>query len=394
MTKTIVREIHGDEMLEIMFALTFYAFHSSPPFRDKAEFHETLKGRKDAIYFALYKGDTPVSCAAGAALTQNVRGALFDMGGVWGVATDPPARRKGFSKRVLARLLAGFREAGRPLSCLYPFRESFYERLGYVTFPQPRTAKLAPSALWPLLGRDLGGEVELTLISDGLDTYRHYTRKVQQRVHGMALFDHMEKSLAQRNNVWLAQATVGGNLVGVMMYDLKGERPTEFNMRVSRFYYDTSQARYLLLEWIARHIDQIESLEIRLPPFELPETWLADLKVSTETPWRTPMGRVVDVSQIGGMQIGPGRFSAQVTDPLCPWNEGMWRFETAEGVLQVGKATTAECELNIQALAALIYGTHDPGDFAIRGWGNPSPQVQAAMRRMFPPRSPYLHELF
>ena len=61
---------------------------------------------------------------------------------------------------VLARLLASIREDGRPLSCLYPFRESFYERLGYVTFPLPRTAKLTPSALLPLLKEDLGGEIE------------------------------------------------------------------------------------------------------------------------------------------------------------------------------------------------------------------------------------------
>jgi len=38
-----------------------------------------------------------------------------------------------------------------PGLCLYPFRESFYERLGYVTFPQPRTARFSPQALLPLL---------------------------------------------------------------------------------------------------------------------------------------------------------------------------------------------------------------------------------------------------
>jgi hypothetical protein len=54
----------------------------------------------------------------------------------------------------------------------------------------------------------------------------------------------------------------------------------------------------------------------------------------------------------------------------------------------------ADCNLTIQALAALVYGTHDPEDFAIRGWGNPSPEVQAVMREMFPPMQPHLHEYF
>jgi hypothetical protein len=45
-------------------------------------------------------------------------------------------------------------------------------------------------------------------------------------------------------------------------------------------------------------------------------------------------------------------------------------------------------------LTALVYGTHDPDDFAIRGWGDPSPAVQAAMRGVFPPLVPHLHERF
>jgi hypothetical protein len=47
------------------------------------------------------------------------------------------------------------------------------------------------------------------------------------------------------------------------------------------------------------------------------------------------MGRVVDVARIGGMETGPGGFTARVSDPLCPWNEGVWRFETVDGKLQV-----------------------------------------------------------
>jgi hypothetical protein len=67
---------------------------------------------------------------------------------------------------------------------------------------------------------------------------------------------------------------------------------------------------------------------------------------------------------------------------------GVW------GVLQVSPAKHADCALSIQALAALLYGTHDPGDFAFRGWGDPSPQVQATMRAMFPRMLPHMHEMF
>ena len=135
-------------------------------------------------------------------------------------------------------------------------------------------------------------------------------------------------------------------------------------------------------------------VELWLPPFERPESWLADLHPSLESPARGPMGRVVDVAQLGGMETGPGSFTARVVDPLCPWNEAVWRFETVDGHLEVAQAGQPDCQLSTQAVAALIYGTHDPGDFVFRGWGDPPMGLQTTMRTMFPARQPYLHEYF
>jgi predicted acetyltransferase len=327
-------------------------------------------------------------------MTQNVRGTLYGMGGIWGVGTAPAARRRGYSRRTLARVLAAARERGTALSGLYPFRESFYERLGYVTFPQPCKVSFDPAALLPLMQQDLGGRVERLAVDEGFDVYQVYLEKMREGTHGMALFDHVDRERVQRANVWLALAWFDGELVGGMEYALKGTRPTEYTMHVYRFSAHTSVGKYLLLQWIARHIDQAERVEMTLPPFELPETWLADLNVVPEPVFRAPMGRVLDVAKIGGMETGPGRFSARISDPLCPWNEGMWAFETLDGLLQVAEAHEANCQLTIQALTALIYGTHDPSDFPIRGWGDPSPELQAVMHKIFPPRQPHMHEFF
>jgi predicted acetyltransferase len=395
MTEVTIRRMPTEEMLDVLFPLTSYAFHSSPPFHDEEKWQERIRRREGVTYFALFEDNAPAASIASTAMTQQVRGRAYGSGAIWGVATHPTARRKGYSRRLMARVLAADREAGRPMSTLYPFRESFYERLGFVTFPLPRKARFAPAALVPLLGQDLGGEVKMVLIGDGYDAYRDYLYRLQRRVHGMGVFDHGSKAQVQIDKrSWMAQARVDGELVGLMLYELKGERPTELAPTVYRFYYDTSQARYLLLQWLAQHVDQASEIELWLPPFEQPETWLSDLKVETESLVRAPMGRVVDVAEIGGMQTGPGRFAAEIRDPLCPWNEDVWQFETVGGVLKVSRAAEAGCYLATQALTALVYGTHDPGDFALRGWGDPPPEAQAAMRVMFPPMVPFLHEYF
>jgi hypothetical protein len=168
----------------------------------------------------------------------------------------------------------------------------------------------------------------------------------------------------------------------------------EYALRAGRFYYHTSRGKYLLLQWIARHVDQANRAELWLPAFEHPETWLSDMNIALDRPPFTPMGRVVDLAQIGGMQSSPGRFSVRVRDPYCPWNEDTWRLVTDNGRLQVRRGGEPDCELSIQGISALVYGAHDPGDFPIRGWGDPSPELLGTMRRMFPPKLAYLHEWF
>lgn len=400
MADTTIRQLEAEEKLDTMYTLSTYAFRPSPPLADREEWATGSKIREQWTYLALFEDGRPVAGAASTPMTQQVRSAIYGLGGIIAVATDPAARRKGYSRRVLSALLATVRDQGRPLSALYPFRESFYERLGYVTFPLARIARFSPLALLPLAKQDLPGRVERMLLADGRALYRDYMEHMQARTHGMALFELLDTGPGRRNQPWLAVARAGDEVLGMMAYSLVGEEVTDFLMRAVQFYYNSSLGRYLLLQWIAHHADQASRVEMRLPAYEWPETWLADLHIKTESAERAPMGRVLDVAGIGGLHTGPGRLAVQVSDPICPWNEGTWQFETVDGRLQVSRldsrrrASHANCALPIQALTALVYGTHDPGDFAFRGWGQPPSDVQATMRTMFPRLVPHIHEYF
>ncbi len=389
-----VRPIQGQEMLDAIYALGQYCFHPSPPFEDREEWMERVRSRKGVTCHAVYEGETAVSVAASTAMTQNMRGTLFPASGVWGVATHPAARRKGFVRQIMASLLSAERDSGKAFTNLYPFRESFYERLGYITFPLVKIAKFAPAALSPLLKLDLGGEIELKPISEAYETYLQYLAELRKQRHGMGVFDAGDQAVANRNRVWTALARFDGKIEGLMLYALQGEHISKFNFNATRFYYQSSRARYLLLNWIARHVDQADRAEIRLPADEYPETWLADMQVNLDVAQPAAMSRVLDVARIGGMQAGEGSFTAQIIDPLCPWNQGAWRFEGCDGRLVVTKTAKADCELTIQGLSALVAGVHDPQDFALRGWSNAGQAVQAVQRAIFPERRPYLHEQF
>ncbi len=394
MPAVAIRQLHGDEAIDTVFPLTAYAFTATPPLPDLEERRAALRQREGVSYFALFEDGAAVACAAGIAMTQHVRGRLLPAGGVWGVATAPVARQKGYAKRLMGTLHAHMRDLGQPLACLYPFRESFYERLGYATFPLVQKVRFRPEAARSLLQRDLAGHVARLPLADGHATYRAFLDRLRRRCHGLALYDHWSPGLASHYRYWLAVASVDDEPAALMVYDLKGETIGDFKLRAIHFYHLTAQGKYLLLAWIARHTDQAGQAELWLAPGELPETWLADLKIEREAPVRAPMGRVLDVTGLDGLNTGPGAFVARVRDPACPWNEGVWSFATHDGRLRVEAAKRADCDLSIQALSALVYGTHDPADFAWRGWSDAGPEALAAMGAMFSREQPHLHEMF
>jgi hypothetical protein len=224
-------------------------------------------------------------------------------------------------------------------------------------------------------------------IVDGFAAYQSFLPQEQQRVHGFGRFTPiMETSLQDKNDYWLAIARVQGEIKGMMLYKI-----TEYaeDMKVEHFWYEDIQGRYLLLEWFARHIDQIKEIEVTLPPYEHPETWWPDMKIRV-TSIEPPLGRIIDIARLSGLHTGSGRFTARIRDEYCPWNEGTYQFESVDGRLQISTGKEADCELTIQALTALIYGTHEPATFEWREWGNPSTEIQTVMQAMFPPMQPYL----
>jgi predicted acetyltransferase len=389
-----LRQLEGGEMLEALYTLNSYSLHPSPPFQNKEEWLEVVRERKGINCHAVFEDDTPVSIAVSTPMTQNMRGSLYPASGIWGVSTAPSGRRKGYCRKTMASLLSAERDSGKVFSNLYPFRESFYERMGYVSFPLTKIAKFMTLSLFPLLKMELGGEIRLQYIGEAYDVYRDYLAQMRQHRHGMAFFDFGDRGRANQNLLWTAFAEFGGKIEGLMLYRTLGEEVSKYNFMATRFYYKTSRARYLLLNWIARHIDQADRAELWLPDDEYPETWLADMQLKVEFTVRPAMNRVLDIEKIGGMSVGEGSFSARIIDPLCPWNEGCWRFESRGGKLDISRIAKADCELTIQGITSLIAGVHEPQDLPLRKWGTPDNALQTIQREVFPKTIPYIHEIF
>jgi len=392
-----IREVSYHEFATTGRAIADYAFAPSPLERNVDELLKDEQYYTHARPLVAFVDGEPQATVSTYDMTQNIRGKVARMGGVAAVASMPPARRRGIVRQLMEKAFQMQREMRMPVSALYPFRDSFYERLGYATLPQQRYLTIKPETLAPLVRLDKPGSCEQTPMKNGFDEWQAFLERYQQTTHGFSL-KHVSNSVRHRdlNQWWLAFARHEGEVAGAMSFQITGH--TE-QMIVGTFYTTSSIGRYQLLDWIGRHADQITDAQVELRPDEYPETWFRDLKpvVSNQTktdPWPAPMGRVVDVALLDGIGAGHGEIVLEITDALCPWNNGTFTFSGSSGALTVVEGGTPAATITIQALSALVFCGHDPANFMFRGWGEPDARAQETLRSIFPPIVPDLHETF
>ncbi len=331
------------------------------------------------------------------AMTENVRGAVLPMGGVGGVASFPYARRKGHVRTMFGRIFELMHDRGDAVSTLYPFRESFYERLGYASMPQNRFVTVKPEQLTPILRLDLPGEVTQHGVEDCFDEWWAFSEQSQRERHGFAL---RERTMAERwrddNEFWVAIVREEGAITGMMTFEITGYTQA---LRADTFYATTVAAQYQLLAWIARHVDQVSEAVIEVAADTSAELWSSDIGARTSTvdknAWPAPQGRVISLEGLSGIGAGAdARIAVRIEDGHCPWNNGVWTLEGDSGALNVSSGGDAACTLTINGLCALVWRGADPGTFRYRGWGDPDAGAQKTLQALFPPAVPILHEQF
>lgn len=390
----IIRQLEIQEAVQGLHFLSSYAFTPTPPLPDFEPYSERIHNRKGSKYFGVFADDSlqAITCTT-TPLIQNLRGCLFKMGGIANVATHPAARRKGYARELLRHQFKDFHEDGITTSCLYPFKEAFYEHLGYVTLPQTKRISFTPGCLDPILNMNLEIGFELVSFYDGYEKFRAYCQRQQERTHGMALFTIPQKEAAKGHQAWLLFAKLNEEIIGAMNYTLRDQIMNQ-TLLAYDFLFDNAIGKFALLNWIARHIDQAGKVILTLKPELFGENFYTDLRPEYQGVFVPPMARIISLTLLQGLPCGKGEIAIQLSDAECQWNNGTWRLSAENGELQIERVAKAECELTIHGLTALVYGIADPLELVLRGWGNPDANQQMILRKLFPPAIPYLHAMY
>ena len=138
-------------------------------------------------------------------------------------ATLPQARRRGYASALVTELLGMMRDNGYPVSTLYPFRPSFYGRLGFVGLPQTKTAVFPLSSVARLREASLGGSVRWGTLKEHYDAYRALIERLLADRHGFAVLPESRMSeFSETEDHWLATAWVDDTVAGAVTYRISG----------------------------------------------------------------------------------------------------------------------------------------------------------------------------
>jgi predicted acetyltransferase len=385
------RQITAAERTSTMFPLQTYAFLPSPwPEEEEAAYARRMPFYETAVSLIAEEAGRTLAGVGAFRMQQNVRGRVHDMAGVASVSSHPSARRRGLVRGLLERLLHQMREEGCAVSALYPFRPSFYARFGYVGIPRHRTASFPPEGLAHLVRLDLPGEVERLPMSEGFAEWDALSRRLLTERHGFAVYDEVRTAEFRTDKYWVAIARSQGEVIGAVRYRINqygGDLVTDDLLTTGPL------GRALLLQFFARHIDQVSQVVLRISSDEVPELWGTDLPVLTEgrvshPRQGGPMVRVLDMPAMNGTPVGAGEVTIEIADDDLIG--GVWQLASDNGRLAVSKGGTPQATLTAAGFSALLYGVLDPIEVFTRALGEVSAESIAPLTTLFPRQMPYL----
>ncbi len=370
----IVRRCNKDD-IESFIELSGYAY--SIPDSSFENFREKWDDIHNEIFLSEVDG-IPVATARMIPLIQNIRGTMKNMGGIGLVAGSPEYRRKGYVRDLMFKMLEDIREKDYAVSCLYPFKDSFYSAMGYVKLPPTRRLEFDPVTLRGI-SKPEGYTVSRESGDEAFQVWRTLHEEMVKSTHGAA---------GRRDIRWLEytrkftrKIAVARNpdnkAEGVMVYSVKGygeghdwSEPGEIS--IGSMLWSSLEGRDSLLHFIYGHSDQIKKVKLMVTPHnEDYYHWLTDYHTPTISSNIIAMARIVDVEKsFNSIKVGSsGRIILEVTDSHLDWNNGTFELHDQNGALSVSRSQEeAKVMFTIEGLTAVLYGTLGESQLRRLGW--------------------------
>jgi predicted acetyltransferase len=354
--------------------------HSFPgPSRTPVWWNEQLAappygGGAETLFIGESEG-RPIAACQLHPLREWIAGEAIAVAGVGTVAISPVHRKHRIGAELVARALRHARERGDLASALYPFRASFYRKLGYGQAGAVLQYQVPPSALPESAERNRVELLDTDATSmEAFTLYNRWARaETGQLQRGEPLWQRL---LAPAERSLVGYRAADGQVTGYARVTYRTDLPIETRyLEVEELVWTTPESRRGLYGWLASLDDQWPQLLLRALPSHCFGDWIREprlphgaapswgLWAPAATLLMGPMFRLLDVrnawEQRRIVTTKPLTMSVQVTDAQLPENQVCWRFALDAGRVVVERDREADMTLrcDVSTLSRLYIGS-------------------------------------
>ena len=342
-------------------------------------------------------------------LQAYLRGQRVPVTGVGSVAVSPEHRRRGVGEAAMRAALRELRQRGSHLSLLYPFRNSYYRKLGYGTIELVHQLAVSAANL-PL--SDEARRVRRLMLPDHLAVETLYERVAAQGHFALARNpDWWTRRLWTYPGDWVVyEGRRRGQIEGYLYYEVEHSRgPFRLAVTLNEFVAATPEAHRGLVGHLATLRDQVEEIHYAAAADNVWPSLLRsaqNLRPGAEIGAYNDTGgiatgammRIVDVK--GALELLPlatharGELILEVEDPVLPLNSRSWALLAREGRLRVAPESARRLprlSTPVDVLAQIAAGTLSPTRAAEAGLARSTNGAAEIVNGWFAARPAYLH---
>ena len=347
-------------------------------------------------------------------LRQWVGGACLPVMGMATVSVSPTHRRRGLAGRLVTSGMRFARERGDVATALYPFRVSFYEKMGYGRAGEAHQYRVPPQVIPD--AREREGVVLVQTDADRGEVRGIYERWAPTQTGQLQRTDAIWRRLLEsEGRVAVLYRNQAGAAEGYAVARYRADLPLEDRfLEVEERVWLSSSARRGLYAWMSSLGDQWREIVYRAHPAERFGERIEEprLPAGSEPGWNLwfpsavllqgPMFRLLDVAAFAARpRFGSATLTLrlEVEDEQIPENAGTWRLRLEDGRPEIARsaheAADATLGVPIHVLSRIFAGSLKPSEAVGAGVATvDSPATLPALDAAFDLPRPWTFDAF
>jgi predicted acetyltransferase len=401
-----IRQLTSDDR-EAFARLAHYAFepinntYENVVPEDYEESHPHLKDMGQV--YGCFEGENLVSTCAFFTSTVIIRNTELPMSGIWGVATAPHYRNRGLVHQLLHKILKEMYDKRILISCLYPFKFSFYERFGWKLANvnhryHIETNKFISS---PVIDRTVREVFTLDHIKEVYSKvagqkYNYMIKRTEE--------DWRRKVNPKRPGYLFVCYDANDNPCGYLISQFlehqpphsEGIKKSEETIYLSEIFWYDRKTKQALFNFLSTHVDHRNYIVFSSPESNI-LSFLKEARIKANEVFPGSMARIVKVKPaIEAFSYSEEvEFVLKVKDNSCDWNNKTFSFAVVDDKATLEETTRPpDVSIDIGSLSQLIVGFRTASQLYDSWEIECSEELISVLDHLFPRQTNFFRDFF